>query len=442
MNSEVIDDDYKLQESRTASQADIITDLDETKAKEMLEDKNTKLMLHDRSISYKTQFSNVTKAQYKYLPDASNRVIEEDSSSLSPNTSLKRIKSNHVKDQVKYVSKEYQSVDGEIFEIKDERTITKYNDNPELRKIVSYDIEINGKMNQGKENENKYYSSKNQVKALALMPVEPKDTEISSRHDFTDDSFNIMNKKNKFANRYENKYSKTGRSKTFLEDDVSYFQASDVGQQNKNSRNHPILKANSKPSVYDKDNISVKDNISIKNMPKFQRQVNNEPASKVQALVPRQMVYTRTPQILGRITKSKRTDYQSKIVEKTKSVQTQEDIIREDSFKHNLSNFSLTNQENSLELVRFDSMQICEEQRNSKSNSETDYCNETGKVKELGNCDSSQGRSVPFYDNKEYSHNDMQLERISSNEVEEDKDDSILFEKREQGKNSLFVIFS
>ena len=160
MNSEVIDDDYKLQESRTASQADIITDLDETKAKEMLEDKNTKLMLHDRSISYKTQFSNVTKAQYKYLPDASNRVIEEDSSSLSPNTSLKRIKSNHVKDQVKYVSKEYQSVGGEIFEIKDERTITKYNDNPELRKIVSYDIEINGKMNQGKDNENKYYSSK------------------------------------------------------------------------------------------------------------------------------------------------------------------------------------------------------------------------------------------------------------------------------------------
>ena len=184
------------------------------------------------------------------------------------------------------------------------------------------------------------------------MPVEPKDTEISSRHDFTDDSFNIMNKKNKFTNRYENKYSKTGRSKTFLEDDVSYFQASDVGQQNKNSRNHPILKANSKPSVYDKDNISIKD------MPKFQRQVNNEPVSKVQALVPRKMVYTRTPQILGRITKSKRTDYQSKIVEKTKSVQTQEDIIREDSFKHNLSNFSLTNQENSLEFVRFDSMQI------------------------------------------------------------------------------------
>ena len=45
----------------------------------------------------------------------------------------------------------------------------------------------------------------------------------------------------------------------------------------------------------------------------------------------------------------------------------------------------------------------------STLNNDKDYSNETGKVKELGNCDSSQGRSVPYLENGEYAKTNKQL---------------------------------
>ena len=351
-------DEHVLEKSRTISQSDIFAN-NKTGSIEMLHEnkKNSKFMSPQNQPSYKMFFSNkhsfskAIKTRVKYPSNTKIEVIEEDSSSISPNTSFKRIKSNHIKDQEKYVQQEYQSLNGEIYEIKNKRTITKYNDNPELRKLVSKNLEIRGQEIQGIEDKFNFISLKSEPNKLALMLVEPREAKIKTDNDFTDESFDIMDKQKKFAERYENKYQKTGRSKTFLEDDVNYFKANDLIQQNKNSRNHFVSKANSKPSFIDE----AENHIEIREKFKFKHPANDW-LPNFQEIIPRRMVYTKTPQVLGRIVKSKRTDYQSKTVEETKSVQTQEDIVWEDSIKQFSRNISLVNAENSQELVRIENL--------------------------------------------------------------------------------------
>jgi len=62
---------------------------------------------------------------------------------------------------------------------------------------------------------------------------------------------------------------------------------------------------------------------------------------------------------------------------------------------------------------------------------ENDISIETGKVKELSNCDSSQGRSI-VANEQSITQNKTELSCISSNELEEEKDDN----KSRRGSNS------
>lgn len=220
------------EKSRAISHSTIYTNNNKTGCIELVKDKKTsKLFSPDNQPTYercfnRQPFSHMVKTKMKFPNKISTQIMEEDSSSMSPDVSFKKVKSNFVKNQTTRVHKEYLESEDGLFEKVSHETIYHYDKNELVRRVISAEIQSKANEIASQEMDAKYFSFKDERRNPALLPPEER---VEITQDFTDSSFNFMNNVTKKSpSKNVNNYLRSGRSKTYKEDDSDYFQVNEA----------------------------------------------------------------------------------------------------------------------------------------------------------------------------------------------------------------------
>ena len=331
-------DDSFSEMPRKISQTSIYTHNHETGSIEMANVKPKKFYSPSQNssrevrFSQKPSFARMVKIKERFEDTCHSPILEVHSGSVSPNTSFKKLRSAFATHQEKQTDERYYTHRGEVIIESNQRKVTRFNDTPVFRKIISQKL---FQQDQRAAMQNKF--SKQMSFNLKKMEKQLLPQNEKFQTDFTDDNFfNAMSSPKKSAKKSENFYQKSKRSKTFKEDDSEYFFDPLGVEVKKRSR----FADNKKLTTSASHEEEFRSRLMTSSVNKKDASPKKEVANQV-ALVPtiKKVIPNENKVLIARVSKNSKANFVTKEKEKTMIVQNRYDIHRENEIKDFVHHF-------------------------------------------------------------------------------------------------------
>lgn len=251
-------------------------------------------------------------------------IDEENSSSISPETSFKKARSSFATHKEKYVHESYYAKGGEFIIEENQRKITRFPDTPIFRHIVSEGLKRQDpKISVSNEEEKTLSFNLKKSSKQMLLPIDEKEVQ-----DYEDDSFKTIKFGQKSSPTKEF-LTRINRSKTYKEDDPDYFMSS-ISQSQRNSRNthDKNLKASASHGI--------EDSIKVKKHNSDSKSSKNGKCTTIALInpIPTKLNFdSQSIEPIARVITSTKTNYISKETEQKIIVQNQDDLKRENTVR-------------------------------------------------------------------------------------------------------------
>lgn len=325
------------------------------------------------------------------FPEANSSPIpEEQSSSISPNASFKQYRSRFAKHQEKHIQESYYAHNGEMIREVNQRKIIRYNDTPQFRKILSEGLFQQDARFKTPEPNEKHLSFNQPKTGIELLPTSDK-----YQNDFTDESFFKLPMTKIAPKNTATDFKRFKRSRTFKEDDPEYFFGTYEKSKNNKKRESVNIKSNMSHDPPQEQLSAFKD--------KSEKSIHHPEKNTAIALLTKYSNNFSSDQqpvkAFARIVKSSKTNYETKEKEESIIVQNQDDIERENMLRdyvHSQPNPSVS----TPPFQKYPSLTNVHSECLPK---QVDQVFETGKVKELSNDSSSQGKSSEQFSKSAYN---------------------------------------